>query len=363
MIVIVPERNRPAYDFSDPVNLKGMTGGDPLFAGVVATPAFQRLKSIRFLGGIDYLLVRAPNGVKGNIRYTRYQHSLGVARLALHYCQERGLSSSERRLVYVAALLHDVGHAPLSHSLEPVFNEIFGLEHHRATEDILRGNVPLGRELSDLLRSNGVDVERVIAIVSNAEPGYDGFFAGPINFDTIEGILRTRKYATPTANTPGPEAIVEAAIRREAKSDRELVDHFWSCKDSVYTHIINSRRGVLADFSCQVFMREHLTELSASDYFTTENDIFRTLRGLRELLTSRSFESEVRRYLDRPIHYKIRRFFVKQSGDFFKREDLVRYQQRKEDGLLVPGEFSAAETAELSRDLFDDDRIPRDRPS
>ena len=131
MIVIVPERNRPAYDFSDPVNLKGMTGGDPLFAGVVATPAFQRLKSIRFLGGIDYLLVRAPNGVKGNIRYTRYQHSLGVARLALHYCQERGLSSSERRLVYVAALLHDVGHAPLSHSLEPVFDEIFGLEHHR----------------------------------------------------------------------------------------------------------------------------------------------------------------------------------------------------------------------------------------
>jgi HD superfamily phosphohydrolase len=100
-----------------------MSEGDPLFAELVATPAFQRLKSIRFLGGIDYLLVRAPNGAKGNIRYTRYQHSLGVARLALLYCEERGLSFSERRMIWVAALLHDVGHAPLSHSLEPVFQE------------------------------------------------------------------------------------------------------------------------------------------------------------------------------------------------------------------------------------------------
>ena len=80
MIAHMPDRNRPAYDFSDPVDLKRMAGGDPLFAELVATPAFQRLKSICFLGGIDYLLVPAPNGAKGNIRYTRHQHSLGVAR-------------------------------------------------------------------------------------------------------------------------------------------------------------------------------------------------------------------------------------------------------------------------------------------
>jgi HD superfamily phosphohydrolase len=120
MVLRAPERNRPAYNFSDPLDLKQMARYDPLFAELVATPAFQRLKSIRFLGGIDYLLVRVPNGANRNIRYTRYQHSLGVARLALLYGNQRGLSFSERRILYVAALLHDVGHAPLSHSLEPV---------------------------------------------------------------------------------------------------------------------------------------------------------------------------------------------------------------------------------------------------
>jgi HD superfamily phosphohydrolase len=362
MIAHMPDRNRPAYDFSDPVDLKRMAGGDPLFAELVATPAFQRLKSICFLGGIDYLLVPAPNGTKGNIRYTRYQHSLGVARLALLYCEERSLSFSERRTIYVAALLHDVGHAPLSHSLEAVFQEVYGLEHHRATEDILRGRVPLGREVSDLLRRYQVDADRVIAIVASNEPGHDGFFAGPINFDTIEGILRTQKYVTPNANMPSPDTVVEAAIGRATKHDRELVDQFWSCKDWVYRHVINSRQGVLADFACQMFMRRHLSELSAADYFTTESHIFRTLRGLRELLRSRSFESEVRRYFDRSIRYKARRFFVEPSADFFAREDRARYQQTKEDRLLMPEELTVVEVEELRRDLFDEDHDPCNRP-
>jgi uncharacterized protein len=361
MIERVPDLNRPAYDFSDPVDLQRMVGGDPLFADLVATPAFQRLKSIRFLGGIDYLLVRAPNGAKGNIRYTRYQHSLGVARLALLYCDERGLSFSERRTIYVAALLHDVGHAPLSHSLESVFHEFYGLEHHRATEDILRGNVPLGRELSALLRRHQVDADRVIAIIASKEPGHDGFFTGPITFDTIEGILRTQKYATPNANMPSPELVTGAAIRRVTQADRELVDQFWSYKDSVYRHVINSRRGVLADFACQTFMRQHLAELSPADYFTTESHIFRTLRGLRELLISPLFETEVRRHIVRPILYKARRFFVDPSADFFAREDGARYQQTKEDCILMPDEVTVVEAEELRRDLFDEHQDPCNR--
>jgi hypothetical protein len=349
------DQNRPAYSFSEPVRLEVMAKDDPLLIDLVGTPAFQRLKSIRFLGGIDYLLVRVPNGVQGNVRYTRYQHSLGVARLALFYCEHRGLSFSERRIVCVAALLHDVGHAPLSHSLEPVFQEVFDLEHHRATEEILRGRVPLGREVSELLRCHQVDADRLIAIIASKDPGHDGFFTGPINFDTIEGILRTQKYATPRATIPSPEAVTEAAIKRQTKQDRDLVDQFWSYKDWVYRQVINSRQGVLADFACQLFMRRHLGELSAADYFSTENQIFHILRGLRELLTSRSFEVNIKRYLDRPVRYRDRRFFVESSADFFAREDWARYRQTKEDRVVIPEDLTSAEVEEVRRDLFDED--------
>src|ERR1700744_6234872 len=88
-----------AFNFVDPFDLESLGFGDTLLREVIATPAFQRLRVIHFLGGIDFLLVPAPNGAKGNIRHTRYQHSLGVARLATIYCDYNGLGFDERHLV------------------------------------------------------------------------------------------------------------------------------------------------------------------------------------------------------------------------------------------------------------------------
>ena len=346
--------NHSFFDFTNPVEVPKLTGDDALLSELVATRAFQRLKSIRFLGGIDYILVRAPNGASGNIRYTRYQHSLGVARLALTYCNRRALPISDRRLVSVAALLHDIGHPPLSHSLEPVFEEAFGLEHHRATQQIVTGHVPYGREVYDTLVRNGIDVEHVIALISGSVADYDGFFSGPINFDTIEGILRSRTYTKANANVPSPEAVTEAAIRRADQKDIEVVDSFWHYKDEVYRHIINSRRGVLADLACQWSMRGHLHQFEPDDYFSTESEVFRKLPDLRKLLTDRSFETEILRQLTKPVLYKARRFFVDPSGDFCKRDDNVRYRQTREERVISRRDIGVAVVEELDRDLFDD---------
>jgi HD superfamily phosphohydrolase len=353
--------NRPLYSFSEPLDVSIFEHEDTIFSELVASRAFQRLQSVRFLGGIDYLLVRSPNGVRGNTRHTRYQHSLGVTRLALVYASKCGLSFADRRLVCVAALLHDIGHAPLSHSLEPVFKETFGLEHHRATEDIIAGRAPLGRDIYEILRSHQVDVQKVIGLISGKEVGYDAFFAGPINFDTIEGILRTISYAKPGSRLISPEAVTEAALRRSSDHDRIIVDEFWLCKDTVYHYIINSRTGVLADFACQLFMRRHLDKLTRDDYYLTEAQIFRKLRGLRQLLTSRSFEARVMNELHEKIMYKARRFFIDPSSDFFARDDNARYKQTKHEEVLLPGGADFLQSTKLTQDLFDDDR--GDRPS
>jgi hypothetical protein len=361
MIADATKHDSGPYDFAEPVAVDKMADSDPLFAAVVETSAFQRLKSIRFLGGIDYLLVRAPNGAKGNIRYTRYQHSLGVARLALLYSDQKGLSLVERRVAYLAALLHDIGHAPLSHSLEPVFARVFGLDHHRATEALLRGEVPLGRDLFNVLKTHHVDIDRVIGVISGKELGHDGFFTGPINFDTIEGILRTRKYAVNRIDALTPEIVTQASIRRETDADLAVVDTFWECKDTVYRHVVNSRMGVLADWACRHFMLLNINQFNASHYYTTETHIFRMLPGLRQLLTSRNFYVDVERYIDAPIPYKSRHFFIEPMADFFGREDRVRYQQRREECVVTRyvrwdgPRLAPSEPNPVERDLFDDD--------
>jgi uncharacterized protein len=342
------------YDFSNPT-LPRAGDSSLLLKELIETRAFQRLKSIRFLGGIDYRLVQVPNGNKGYIRYTRFQHSLGVARLALLYCNDRTLSPADQRILSAAALLHDIGHAPLSHSLEPVFEEIFEIDHHRATSDIICGRVPLGRKVYRALRHHDVDIERLVAMIAGTESDFDCFFSGPINFDTIEGILRAHAFAKPNPNIPDPEIVTTAALNRANDQDRTIVDAFWSYKDWVYQHIINSRAGILADFACQLFMRRNLHEISASDYFASEPQIFRKLQGLRSLLTSRSFERDIASHIDGPIAYKVRRFFTKQEADFFAREDKRRYIQTKQDCTLSLTAKAHASNVKLNQDLFDDD--------
>jgi len=318
--------------------------------------AFRRLENIRFLGGIDYLLVRAPNGASGNTRYTRYQHSVGVARLALLYSDAVELSEQDRDLLTAAALLHDIGHAPLSHSLEPIFLEEFGIDHHSATESIILGESPLGREVYDVLRQYSIDVDRLLSLIRGEEADFHLFMNGPINFDTIEGILRSLKYFRPTSGVPTREAVLEAAIRRSGNIDRAIVDRFWLAKDHVYQHFINSPAGILADYVCKFCLRKHLNDsrsesrIQADDYYSTEAEVFKKLPTLRELLTDPEFYDLIVSELSEPITYKKRRFVVKSNEDFFSREDFKRYRQTKESLVFSP---QATPSAALEQDLFD----------
>lgn len=345
--------DRAPYDFKAPIDPHAVAR-DPLLHDLIGTEAFLRLKQIRFLGGIDYLRVPAPNGKLGSRRYTRYQHSLGVARLALLYCDAKALPAAERRLVAAAGLLHDIGHAPLSHSLEPVFKQMFGIDHHAATAAIIAGRVPLGRDLHAALRAHGVDVERLIALVGGHDASHEGFFDGPINFDTIEGILRSQTYERPAPRIASPEAVTLAAMRRSDEADRILVDDFWLYKDLVYKFIINSEIGILADTLCQSVMRQTIERFSRDDYYTTEQALFRKLPGLRALLTSPTFRGEAERRLDVAIGYKARGFFVDPAGDFFGRQDKARYRQTRTEARIMPRRAGSDAVENVSRDLFDD---------
>ncbi len=356
------EWNGPArsqYNFKAPLDPEA--DGDPLLRRLIGTRAFGRLRNVRFLGGIDYARIPAPNGRPGSRRYTRHQHSLGVARLALLYAEARALPPAERRLIGAAALLHDIGHAPLSHSLEPVFKEEFGIDHHAATEDILFGRVPLGVEVYALLVEGGIDVERVAAVIGGADPGHDGFFAGPINFDTIEGILRSHTYEKPAPRL-SPETVTLAATRRAGEEDRLAVDEFWRCKDMVYGVIINSEKGMLADALCQDMMRRNLERFSRADYLSSERRLFAKLPELRALLTAPHFEQQARRALTAPLRARTRRFFTDESVDFFSRDDKNRYRQKRSERILPVHAVTDERIEELRQDLFNDARGDREGP-
>jgi hypothetical protein len=212
-----------------------------------------------------------------------------------------------------------------------VFEEEFGVNHHKVAEEIVTGKSPLGAEVFSVLKSHGIDPEHILAIISGDDDPFDGFFSGPINFDTIEGVLRSRRYVNPVAISPLPTDIVRAATFRNTSADRQLVDSFWRCKDEVYRIVIRSRPGVVADHLCQSVARKGLTK---QDFFKTEKALFAKLPKLRHVLKiCRSPSSEMLSVFE-PISYKERSFHIDADADFFERDDKRRYWQSKKEKIL-----------------------------
>ncbi len=323
------------YDYKHPSRgfFRGSTAS--LVRELAATPAFVRLSDIRFLGAIDYALIKQPNGYSTNRRYTRHEHSLGVAALADYFCDLADLPARSRNLIVAAALLHDLGHSPLSHSVEPVFKRLFGLDHHLMTERLIRGEAALSFEIPAILSRHGIDAGEVLAVLDGRRLGEGGFFAGPINFDTIEGISRSLAYARPRRHSSHPRSVVRSSALRLSTRDRMVVDDFWMNKDNAYLSIINSNMGAVADEAARLVLIEREDALSEADFLLGEAGLFGKFPLLRKVVSSgqacAAFVAERRPQ----IQVTRRRFFIDEGVDFASRDDRRRYLQSKRAATLT----------------------------
>jgi uncharacterized protein len=107
--------------------------------------------------------------------YSRLEHSLGLFALAAHF-------DPDDLVARAAALLHDIGHLPFSHTFEGVA----GLHHHRLGEQRTLG-------LRPLLAAHGMDVDEILAVESGHRPSI--LRAGPdgrgLKLDHLESFLRS----------------------------------------------------------------------------------------------------------------------------------------------------------------------------
>ena len=122
-----------------------------LMAQLVRHPLFVRLSRLKQLGPTHY--------VSPGATHTRFEHSLGAFHLvcqAVGALGERGVCilEHEQEGVMAAMLLHDLGHGPLSHTLEHTFLQ--GVTH----EDIsLMLMERMGRDLGHSLQT-AIDIYR-----------------------------------------------------------------------------------------------------------------------------------------------------------------------------------------------------------
>jgi len=119
----------PAHDL---IALDANSREDRVLMALIDTPEFQRLRRVRQLG----MAFVAFQGAE----HSRFVHSIGVMWLVTRILErfERAYAV-DPLLVFparCAALLHDVGHGPMSHVLERLFNK----GHEEWTNAVIRSS-------------------------------------------------------------------------------------------------------------------------------------------------------------------------------------------------------------------------------
>ncbi len=169
-----PVHDLISFDLLDP--------GEVLLLRLIDTPEFQRLRRIRQLG----MASMAYPGAE----HTRYSHSLGSAHLARRMLQELGkyiaLDPEECFVCLCAALLHDLGHGPLSHIIERFLN----IPHEERTIEIILSEESA---VNAVLRSHSASLpERVASLIHHDGTGnlYQSVISSQLDADRMDYLLR-----------------------------------------------------------------------------------------------------------------------------------------------------------------------------
>lgn len=164
---------------------------------LIKTVELQRLSFIHQLG----TTFQSYPGAHG----MRLSHALGVSHLAgvigEHVLDEMGASGAEKdrkvRLLQAAGMLHDIGHTPWSHTLEPLYLEIYGKDHMDLVADIITGRTRFeirgtGR-IPEILESAGLEPKDVADLVRSSYSGpryLQQMIFGEVDADMLDYLLR-----------------------------------------------------------------------------------------------------------------------------------------------------------------------------
>jgi len=162
---------------------------------IIDTSEFRRLARISQLGLVSLIYPAAI--------HTRFEHSLGVYRLALVYLKRlasdelfaAAIRPADAELFIAAALLHDLGHWPFCHPIEDI--RLAKTPNH----ELFANSFLLEGEIADALRSDwNINPRDVVALLSEKPRGgkariLGSMLSGPIDIDKLDYLQRDSLHA------------------------------------------------------------------------------------------------------------------------------------------------------------------------
>ncbi len=234
----------PRKSIFDPVHGVVVVRGPAL--ELIGLPAFQRLWGIRQTG-FAHLVFPGAN-------HTRLEHSLGVYSVAGALADALDMSHEDRNRVAVGGLLHDLGHGPLSHTLEPSMREALGAGHEARSRAWITGTrrsepepgAP-SADIPDVLERYDLDPREIADLVdpppaADRRPLLRELLHGPIDADRIDYLQRDAHYTGVAHGAIDAVRLLDTALVRDdrlvfAEKGRSAVEGFLVGRALMYASV------------------------------------------------------------------------------------------------------------------------------
>lgn len=343
-----------ALDGSDPV--------EALLVRLIDTPAFQRLRRIRQLGPASLTFHGAES--------SRFTHSLGVMAIARRAFDRIATKypfqlRPYRAVVLCAALLHDIGHGPFSHTCE----EVFGSEHEHWTVRILRESAPVRDRLDEFDPNLRLQMEQVYA-KRHAVPFVWQLVSSQLDCDRLDYLMRDSYFTGASYGKLDLDRILLAmdydSVTQQlvvARKGMAAIEHYLIVRYFMYAQVYNHPKNIatswvleqafrrakeliglkqlLADEVVTAWLQNDCNHLPLESYLEADDGVF-----LYHLQRWRHHADPIladlsRRFLDRDL---LKAFDVTEFSTDQQQQLLQATQQQLQELGLVPEYYAALRT-------------------
>ncbi|MHA1832628.1 MAG: HD domain-containing protein [Candidatus Baldrarchaeia archaeon] len=209
------------------------------------TPCMQRLSRIKQLA---HTYIVYPSAV-----HTRLEHSLGVLFIAGRIAEQLELPQKQKRILRIAALLHDIGQGPFSHIFEEPMRWINGKEYtHEITTRLIVEHQPQIKKVLANLKEEIISVFQGGSLLSD-------IISSSLDADKLDYLRRDSHHIGVAYGLFDLERIIRT-ICKIAENGREYLAIHEKGKDALESYR-------LARYAMHSQVYEHHTRLIADDMF------------------------------------------------------------------------------------------------